>query len=45
MKSLPLAAYWERDAAAQAVRLALPMLEPRAPTPASAKAAFCTWSS
>ena len=27
MKSLPLAAYWERDAAAQAVRLALPMLE------------------
>ncbi|CAB3700018.1 hypothetical protein SB816_08155 [Achromobacter sp. SIMBA_011] len=27
MKSLPLAAYWERDAAARAVQLALPMLE------------------
>ncbi|OCZ81142.1 hypothetical protein A9G00_05595 [Achromobacter xylosoxidans] len=27
MKSLPLAAYWERDAAARAVKLALPMLE------------------
>lgn len=27
MKSLPLAAYWERDAAAHAVQLALPMLE------------------
>lgn len=27
MQSIPLAAYWNRDAAAMAVRLALPMLE------------------
>ncbi|CAB3934004.1 hypothetical protein QEP16_08540 [Achromobacter insolitus] len=27
MQTTPLAAYWERDAAAQAVQLALPMLE------------------